>query len=128
SPADAGDLGQHLAPRGLADLVRGLIQDLFAAGADRHPGALRGELLGGGATEPFASAGDDGDLPVQTELEHDRILLAGLSIDAGAPGPHPNTSRVRSGAGTAGGGRPPSLPPPTPPLRSAQPVFAGRPA
>src|SRR5215470_1190355 len=102
SAADVGDLGQHLAPRGLADLVRGLIQDFLAAGADGYPGALRGELLSSGATEPLASAGDDGDLPVQTELEHDRILLAGLSIGAGAPGPHPITSRDRSGAGTAG--------------------------
>src|SRR5262249_14988283 len=100
--ANVGDLGQHLAPRGLADLVRGLVQDLLAARADGYPGALRGELLGGGATEPLAPARADGDLPVQTELEHDRILLAGLSIGAGAPGPHPNTSRVRSGAGTAG--------------------------
>src|SRR5207249_7598498 len=74
SPADIGDLGEHLAAGGLANLVRRLVEMLLPARTDGHPRPLGGQLLRRGAAQPIAPAGDDGDLAVQSEIEHEQIL------------------------------------------------------
>src|SRR6266849_10859253 len=68
-PADVGDLGEHLSARGLPDLVRRLVEVLFAARADSYPRALGGQLLRRGPAEPVAAPRDDSDLTVQTKIE-----------------------------------------------------------
>jgi hypothetical protein len=77
-PADVGYVSEHLALRGLANLIRRPFEMFLAPGADGDLRALGGELFGGGAAEPVAAARDDGDLSGETEIEHERLLLVVL--------------------------------------------------
>ena len=68
SVGDVGDDGQDAAARLLGQLPGGGLQLLAGAGADRHVGALHGQLAGDSLADPLAPSRDQRDFAFELQV------------------------------------------------------------
>ena len=65
------------------DQLRGVLEALGAAGAERHVGAGLGEALRERHAQPAGGAGDDGDLAVESEEVGDGLVGHAVTVATG---------------------------------------------